>query len=67
MKQEAAGTREEVPPQTRQHDASREGIPAVHDGEHVNVIARPTDHGGVTAWVTTGADLRTYHQGSERR
>lgn len=33
----------------------------------LTVIARPSDHGGVTVWVTTGADLRTYRQGSERR
>lgn len=36
-------------------------------GAVLTVIARPSDYGGVTAWLTTGADLRTYRQRSARR
>lgn len=32
----------------------------------LTVIVRPNDHAGVTAWLTRGADLRAYRQGSER-
>ena len=29
----------------------------------ITVIATPSDHAGVTAWKTSGADLRAYETG----
>lgn len=33
----------------------------------LTVIVRPSDHAGVTAWITRGADLRDYRQHADRR
>lgn len=32
----------------------------------LTVILRPSDYGGVTAWLTSGADLRAYRERAER-
>lgn len=32
----------------------------------LTVIVRPSDHAGVTAWLTRGGDLRAYREGAER-
>lgn len=34
-------------------------------GAVLTVIMRPSDHAGVTAWRTRGADLREYQHGKE--